>query len=125
MRLLVDDRLGRRHIGLRATAEGIAQTGAGFMQIDALVTTWTAIGVIAEHIAGEDMAETVADIGLQVAGQIDRRTGHQAVGEAPLAAAVMFEARIAIARVAGFAAGIAQLVPPDLRAADAGARRKA
>src|SRR6218665_3972701 len=119
--LFVDGRLCRRDVGFGATAEGITETSAGFVNVDAIVVAWAAVGVVAEHVATKNITEAIADIGLQVAGQVDGSTGHKRISEAPLVTAAMFETVIAVAGIAGFAAGVPELVPANPGAADTGA----
>ena len=104
MGLLVDRLLQRncwRFVGdwLSAATKEVTGADTGFMDIDAAVAAWAAVFVVAEHAAAIDMQIAVADIGLDVAGHVDRGAGHEGVAEAPAAAATMDDFVVAPAAV--------------------------
>ena len=66
------------------------------MRVETLVTAWAATNaVVTEHVALADLAEAISDISLEVAGNVDRCTGHQCIGESPAALATMGEGWVA------------------------------
>lgn len=66
------------------------------------------------------MAEAVADIGLEIAGEIYGGTGHQRIGEAPIAFALVLDRRVAVARIRDVATRVAQRSPLYPGATDTG-----